>query len=312
MTVIKGDPLLTNVQLAAACGADPAMILVVALASLRPRTLAEAFAMLIERRDAILQAANDAGQLDRLAVLEPELEYEPELSRLRPEIHDHEIRGKLLFRDILGKQSFFQVAAFEIAGIELSPSDAELLEHGGVVTCFADPRIWPLAVTRRTAAHGHGLARSLVAGAASVFTARMSALPVGGFMRYLDFVEASLRPGQTVDAVVDQTIAERRRIQGIGRPVVGTDERVPHQLELFQRYGRGDGASMRLAKEIDRLFRERKGLRVNSAGFHGALMRDLGFSPRSAAGFCMLYFLVPLIAHASYAGDRARSDTDTL
>lgn len=297
------DPLLENVRLAVACGADPAMVLTVALAAARPATGAEAFAMLDARRTELLRIMAEGSTLERLAELEPEIQYEPEISRLRPEIADHEVRGRLLFRELLGQKSFFQVAALLIAGIELSASDAELLEHGGVITQLADPRIWPLTVTRRTAAHGGGLARSLVAGVASLCTPNMTALPVAGFMRFLDRLAAEVQRGRPVETVVDEVLSQRERIPGLGRPVM-VDERVPQQLILFERYGRGDGPSMQLAKKLDRCFHERKGLHVNSAGFHGALMRDMSFAPNAAAAFCMIYFIVPLLAHGVYADER--------
>ena len=301
---MKIDPMLTNVRLAIACGTDPAMVLAVALASSGAKTASEAFAMLDASRAEIKKLMAEPDALKAPAPLEPELCFEPELARVRLDIADHEVRGKLLFKEILGKWSFFQTAAFEIAGVELSASDANLLADVGVLTQLAEPRIWPLTVTRRVAAHGGGLARSLIAGIASACTKNMAVLPVAGFMRFLDRVDAELSAGRALEEIVARMLAGRERILGVGRPAFGPDERVPHQLALNERYGRADGQSLRLAKRLDALLQERKGLRVNSAGFHGALMRDLGFSPHAAAAFSMLYFVVPMLAHAVYAEER--------
>jgi hypothetical protein len=298
------DPLLENVRLAIACGANATMTLVVALASSGAKTPDEAFAVLDERRDELTKLMLEPGGLKNPAPLEPELCFEPELARIRPELADHEVRGKLLFKQLLGKQNFFQVAAFEIAGVELRAEDADLLADVGVLIQFPVPQIWPLAVTRRIAARGGGLARALVAGTASFCTENMAVLPVAGFMQFLDRVDALQREGRTLEEIVDAALARRERILGVGRPAFGPDERVAPQMALNERYGRSEGPNLRLAKQLDALLYDRKGLRVNSAGFHGALMRDLGFTPAAAAAFCVIYFIVPVLANVVYAEER--------
>jgi hypothetical protein len=104
---------------------------------------------------------------------------------------------------------------------------------------------------------------------------------------------------------LDGVLERRERIEGVGRPAFGPDERVPHMLALHERHGRSRGHSVTLAARIDAHLHARKGLRVNSAGHHGSLLRDLGFSPRGAAAISMLYFMVPLLANATYAEEQA-------
>jgi hypothetical protein len=199
-----------------------------------------------------------------------------------------------------------QIAAFAIAGVELTASDAELLGQVGVLTQLADVEIWPLAVVRRVAARGGGLARAAVAGLATLCTPRLSGPPVGGFMRFLDRVDEARAGGRALDAILEEIAASRERIQGLGRPVLGHDERVPHQLRLNARYGRDRGPSVALALEIDAWFSTRKRVRVNSAGMHGALLRDLGFTPLAGAAFSLLYFMVPVLAQAVFSEEQAK------
>jgi hypothetical protein len=295
------EAVLENVRLAAACGADAPMTLTVALASAGVLDRAAATAMLVDHAAEIdLAVAVAAAQARAPAPLEPELLFEPELARIRPDVGDHEIRGRLLFRDLLGKRSFFQVAAWAIAGLELSQSDAELLEQLGINTQLADPHIWPLAVTRRIAARGGGLAHALVGGIASLCTQNLAVQPVGGFMRFLDRIEQSLQI-ETLEDALAKVLARRERIPGFGRPVLGPDERVPQVEALADEYGRSAGASFRLAHAINTVLFQKKGLRINSAGLQGAIMRDLGFSAGAAVSFCVLYFVVPVLAHVVYA-----------
>jgi hypothetical protein len=302
--MLNDDKVLENVRLAAGCGASPTMLLTVALASMGDGSMDSAFDRLVRLRDPISRIAHDTPRPHaRLAELEPELESDPPIARMRLDVADHELRGRLVFKDLLSKQSFMQVAALAIAGIELSESDAQLLDHEGALTQLSDPRIWPLTVTRRIAVNGGTLAESVVAGLATLCTEQMTVLPVAGFMRYLGRVESHVRGGCSVEQAVAATLDQGERVPGIGRPVLKADERVPPMLELARRFGRADGPSMALALQIDAVVAERKALRVNSAGFQGALLRDMGFSPDAAAAFCLIYFLVPLLTHAASAVD---------
>lgn len=301
------EQILENVRLAAGCGAESTMLLAVAVASMGGAGVREGI-------DRLARLADDIAQLEeqterphkQLATLDPELSLSPEVARMRPDLDDHEVRGRLLFGELLGKRSFFQIAALAIAGLELDRSDGELLGELGAVTQLADPRIWPLTVTRRVASHGGTLAASVVAGLATLCTEQMTVLPVAGFMRFLDRMTSRIESGTGIGEALADILSQGERIPGVGRPVLRSDERVPRKLEVAARYGRDRGPSVELTRRIDEELGRLKGLRVNSAGFQAALLRDLGFSPDAAAAFCLLYFLVPLLTHAT-AGHAWRS-----
>ncbi|HEY8039084.1 MAG TPA: citrate/2-methylcitrate synthase [Polyangiaceae bacterium] len=297
---------LENARLARATGAAPPEMLAAALASLGESTVAGAIAALQRLRPALERlAAGGAPELARRpARLERGLTFEPELARVRPDLRDHEIRGRLLFGQLVGRRSFFQVAAWSIAGLELSVRDARLLEDLGVNTQLLDPHIWPLAVARRIAVHGAPLARSLVGGVAALFTPGITVEPVAAFMRFLDEMQRAVDAGRPIPEVIDARLRRGQRVPGFGRPVLGPDERVPHALRLARRQGRGSGESLVLARAVERVLVDRKGLVLNSAGVQGALMRDIGFSADAAAAFCALYFVVPLLAQHAFAVER--------
>jgi hypothetical protein len=296
-----------NAELAAATGAAPGELLAAALASL-PVATVPGLMTALRRIQPVLEQLADHGAPDvarRPAKLEARLKLEPELARIRPDLRDHEIRGKLLFRQILGRQSFFQVAAWSIAGVELTALDARLLEQLGVNTQLLDPHIWPLAVARRIAAQGGPLARSLIGGVAALFTSNITIEPVAAFMRFLDEVESALERGGSVESFVAAQLRRGRTIAGFGRPVLGPDERVPHALRLAKRHRRAAGKSVRLAQAVEGELRKSKGLAINSAGLQGAIMRDMGFTPGAASAVCALYFLVPLLAQHAFVVERS-------
>jgi len=299
---------LRNAELAAATGAAPSELIAAALASLPVATVRESIAALRRLQPKLERLAEHGapGVARRAAGLEPGLELEPELARVRPDIHDHEIRGKLLFRDLVGRWTFFQVAAWSIAGLELSARDARLLEHLGTNTQLLDPHIWPLAVARRIASHGGPLARSVIGGVAALFTPKITVEPVAAFIRFLDETDAAMSAGRSVDEVLDELLRSGRRLPGFGRPVLGPDERVPHAWRLAKSHGRAGGKSVKLARAVEGALKSRKGVVMNSAGVQAAIMRDLGFTADAAAAFCGIYFIVPVLAQHAFMVERGR------
>jgi hypothetical protein len=296
-----------NVDLAMACGAPATMLLTVALATEAPETVADAFAALKRWGGLLAEVATGRpSNLKALAELEPELCLEPELARVRSDIADHEVRGQLVFRDLLGRQSFFQVAALSIAGLRLSSADAEYLEHLGVVTQLQDVRIWPLTVTRRVGMGSGGFAHALLAGLATMLNPNMAVQPVGAFMRFLDRLESGVAAGRSAEEQLLDVMRRRERVPGVGRPALGVDERNVHVAAIVRRFGRDRGSSWQLAVQVDEFFCRTKGQHINSAGLQGAILRDMGFSPTAATAMCVLYFIVPILAHAVFAEDATR------
>jgi hypothetical protein len=297
-----------NVELAARCGAPAPMILTVALASAGASSVADGLEFLRRSGSALVRLVHETtAGVKSLAELEPELRYTPELASVRPEVADHEIRGRRLFRDLVGRQSFFQVAALAIAGLELSKPDAELLECLGVNTQLLDVRIWPLTVTRRVAANAGGFARAVLGGMATMLNPNMAVQPVGGFMHLLDRLEKGVAAGASVEDQLQAIVARREKVPGVGRPALGPDERNAQVVELAERFGRDRGRSWQLALQVDEFFHRTKGQHINSAGLQGALMRDMGFSPSSATAMCVLYFAVPILAHAVFIEESTSS-----
>lgn len=296
------DAVLDCARLARGSGATGAQLLGVAANATGAATIEQALEQLARRAAALAAIEAETPSPPRgLAELSPAVAAEPWPARMRLDVGDHEIRGKLLFADLLGRRSFFQVAAWSIAGVALDARDAELLEQLGVLTQLADPRIWPLTVTRTVAARGGTLGACVAAGIGALCTRLMTAEPVRAFADFLAEVDEAERRGQSVATTLDSVIRGRRRLLGVGRPVLKADERVPHALALVERFGAAQRRSFTLAREIDGHLRAHKGLAVNSAGFAAAIMRDLGFTSRAAAAFTLLFFIVPVLTHAADA-----------
>ena len=284
------------IRTAAGCGANPGQVLTVAMAFLDASTVDDALDQLIARRQMIARAVADTPVPHRAPAPPPD---GPLLARIRPDIADHEVRGKLLFAELLGKKSFFQVAALAIAGLLLSDADAQLVERCAVIFQVADPGIWPLAVVRRAAASGRPFSARVLAGVATMLNPYLAAIPTARFVAVLERIEVAQARGVSLESWLDETLATGERLPGVGRPVLkGIDERIPQMLQAARRCGRHDGPSVRLTLELERRLVERKGIRLNAGGIFAALMRDLGFSADAIGAFIQLYLMVPILMHA--------------
>ncbi len=291
----------TAVSLALDCGASPSMVLAVAVMAHEPASVVDALDFLSTHRARLEELASQPRAIPKsLATIGPDMQRTPELARIRPDVVDHELRGQLVFRDLVGKKSFFQVAALAIAGISLEPKDAELLEHLGVNTQLADVGIWPLTVTRRIAMT-IGVPNAIVGGLSAMLNPNMAVGPVAKFMQLLDRLQSGVDNGEPIPEQLRAIAASGEKLGGLGRPALGPDERNKQVIALAHQYGRDAGRSWRLAWEVDDYFGNAKGVRVNSAGLQAAIMRDLGFSPTSAMAFCVLYFMVPILAQAAFS-----------
>jgi citrate synthase len=292
----------------------PWMALFAALAAVRPPTLAATLDWLAAHR-ASIEATFAEGSAAPLAVsrLPPELRYEPELGGLDRARNDHALRGRYLFADLVGKRTFFQVVVLAITGLDLSPSDAEMLEQLGIANIVVDQRAWPLAATRRVAARGGGFAAAVVAGKALMGAPIIGGAAAGACARSLIRIEEEVARGATVEEVVDGMLARHERIMGFGRPAVGPDERAPVMEAIARRYGHGEGPKVRLLRAVEAQLDRRRGLRSTAAAWAAAIMADLGMTPDGAHAVGNFYLTATVFAQAVFSaeqGERATPGAD--
>lgn len=304
------DPMravLENVRLSAAAEVEPAMVLVTALMSRRSSSIDEALDQLIEHRRAIVAAAAEgvAETSRRPAQLEPALVFDPEVARVRRDLADHELRGRLLFDELLGRKTFFQVVAWTLCGVELSAQDAALVDHLGVSCQLGDPCIWPLAIARRISAETADLGRVVAGATANMISPKLGPKAIGAFMRFADAVEAEVAAGASLAEVLDGRIEAGAVIPGVNRPFLGQDERVPHMTRLVESHGRARGKTVRLALRIDAHFCVAKGIRLNAAGMLGAVYRDLGLPPAAAESLCLVHLLPLALCQHTFVQEHA-------
>lgn len=279
---------------------------VAALACARPGSIGETIEWLVAHR-AELERAYLAGGAEPLGLarLPPEMQYEPELGYLDRARDDHALRDRYLFADAVGKRSFYETAIYAMTGIEITPRDAELLDQMGSANLLVDRRVWPMAATRRVAARRGGHAAAVVAGFAMMASPMLAGEAAGNCARFLQRARRAVESGGTVAAYVDELVAQRERVMGFGRPVVGPDERVPVMAAALQRYGRYDLPFVTLLREADDAFFAAKGLRSTSAAWAAAMLSDYGMTPDQVAAVANYWVAVCVYAQSLYSGERA-------
>lgn len=309
MTTDQSDPALAdalaNVTDAGMVRVPPHAALAVALAAVRPASIGAAIDWLDAHRETLEQTYTAAQSAPlRAAALRPEMRYTPELGGLDRPKDDNVLRDVYLFADLVRRASFFQAAVYAIAGLEISASDAEMLDRLGVANIVVDPRAWPMAVTRRAAANGGGVAAGLVAGYAMATSPILAGSAAADCARFLREVQARVAAGETIPGIVDGVFTERRRVMGFGRPVAGPDERCPVMESIAVKYGRGDGPFVTILRAVEAEFVRHRGLRTTAAAWAAAIMSDVGCSPDAVNGVSSIYVNLCFLAQAVFSAER--------
>lgn len=204
-------------------------------------------------------------------------------------------RGKDLHTTFADAE-WLDLYVYSILGRRLSAPQIKLLNAIWVYTSYPDPRLW----NNRVVALG-GTARSTAALALSAALAVSEATIYGRRpdIKTMDFLR---RTRQQVDAGADlstllqEELRRHRTIAGYGRPVVGTDERLPHLLRRAENLGIERGPYVELAFEIERcLMAGRWRLRMNYAALAAAFCADMGFAPQEFYLFTFPAFLAGMV-----------------
>ncbi len=294
---------------AGAVRVPPWLAVVSALCSAQPAGMRETFEWLAANCDEIARSYR-VGETEPLsaAVVAPDLQFVPDVGSLDRSINDHWLRERRIFADLVGQRSFMQVAVYAIAGVELSSSDAAMLEQFALACLTVDRRAWPMAVTRRVAGHGGGIAAAVVAGAAMMASPMLAGVAAADCARFLRSAAEAESSGVAVTDTIAALLARKERVMGFGRPVVGPDERSPVLEQIIARYGRGDGRYVSLLRRAEAAFFEQRGLKTTAAAWSAAILSDLGLTPPAVHALSNHWVTVCVFAQAAFSDERARAE----
>jgi hypothetical protein len=201
--------------------------------------------------------------------------------------------------DLAGTETLAGLISLAVGGARLAPQERALLDDIGVVMTVADPRIWPLKMTRVVASYGGALA-AVAAANACIEQAQVGHWTSGAAAELLTglladagepTVEAMLQPLQS-------RFAARTRLVGFGVPFRAEDERVLMLRRCVIARGREGLVHWRAFEAASGAARRLRGLEPNIGLAVGAACLDLNFSPRQISLLCVVLGQTDYVANA--------------
>jgi len=226
----------------------------------------------------------------------------------RFDFDDHLFCGQRAFGELAGNSSMAGTFLLALTGRRASADDCALIDDLMACCAMADPRIWPLKVTRIVGSYG-SFQPAMLAGQLSTDAALAGPSTVGRAIEQLREL-VRLSAGQVGDReAVRRAFEELRRhtpeLGGFGVPFRERDERVEAFREHVRARGRDQRTHWMLFETLLGILRagEKKlELNIVSAMAAVALDLDLGFEPELGQMFGAL-----LLSPCFYANAREAS-----
>jgi len=195
---------------------------------------------------------------------------------------EHRYFGHAVFEELAGKQSFTGLLALSILGRRLSDEEVGVLDDMAGVLTLADPRIWPLKLTRVVASYGAAIP-AIAAGLLMEEGARIGPSTTVGAAEVLrDFhatIGGRVEDEEHVRAVVDAYLAEHSFVWGFGTPYRSRDERLVAFRECMRRRGRDRLPHYRSMDAVAEVIRDARKSEPNIGIALAAVSLDMGLLP---------------------------------
>lgn len=154
---------------------------------------------------------------------------------------DHSYFGQRVFEELAGQESFTSLMALSVLGRRLSADQCAVLDDAAVCLTLADPRIWPLKLTRVIAAHG-GMTAAAAASLLIQEDARIGPWTCAKAAELLVELHSELVAtgfdAAAVDVVVRAYLDKHHFVWGFGTPFRKRDERLVAFWSCLERRGR--------------------------------------------------------------------------
>ncbi len=142
---------------------------------------------------------------------------------------DHQYWGHAVFAELAGRESLTGLLALSVVGRRLSKDCCDVLDDIACVSTLADPRIWPLKLTRLVAAYGSTMP-AVAAGLLILQTARIGPWKTADAAAVLVELHDSIGGRTDDDSIVRRKVevflSKHRMISGFGAPFHEHDERL--------------------------------------------------------------------------------------
>lgn len=221
---------------------------------------------------------------------------------------EHQYFGYRVFGELLGSESLTGLTALSVLGRRLDGDALALLDDAAVALTLADPRIWPLKLSRTLASYGGSIAGA-AGGLVVQGDSRIGPWTVQKAAELLAAWHARLCGGhETPEAVVRDYLRSHRFVWGFGTPFRPKDERLvafERRVEVRGRDQLGFWKLFRSASEVVQLLRATP---PNMGMGVAAALLDLGVRPSETGTLATALMFHMFVANAM-EGASAPSDT---
>jgi hypothetical protein len=198
---------------------------------------------------------------------------------------DHRYFGHAVFAELTGRESLAGLTALSILGRRVPRELAQVLDDAAGALTLADPRIWPLKLTRLVASYGSALPAA-AAGLLVQHEARIG--PWAGAEAAQVLSELHEKIGDCDDevlvtAVVRNYLAERQFVWGFGTPFRSYDERLVAFRACMQKRGRDKLPYWRTMEAVSRVVRSVRATEPNMGIAFAAALLDIGVTAQEIA-----------------------------
>ena len=201
---------------------------------------------------------------------------------------DNRYFGYSTFGDLLGSETYTGLNVMAVSGRRVDPETRAMLDDLAVITTVADPRIWPLKLTRVVASYGGTLAAfaagqlcmegDLLGPWSTRFAAEL-------WVELRDAIgEDAVGDPDRVNAEVGALLARKKRLVGYGVPFQTHDKRFEALHRRVEERGWQDRPFWRMQEVFTRRVREERALGPNILAGASALLLDMGFTAAQAPG----------------------------
>jgi hypothetical protein len=226
--------------------------------------------------------------------------------------NEHRFFGFSVFDEIAGVESSAGLAALSVTGRRLSAEKSRVLDDIAGVLTVADPRIFPLKVTRILSSYGSAIP-AFVAGFVYFGESFLGPRAAANAAEMLVGLRRNLKnrrfPGEGRKRALEEALAGYIRIPGFGIPFRSRDERVLALERLIARRRRNELVFWRLQELVVGIVRKQRNLEPNVSLLVAAASLDLGLAPEDIVP---LYAVLNANAFVANAVEGARDPQPCL
>jgi len=215
--------------------------------------------------------------------------------------HEHRYFGQRVFEQLAGQETLTGLTILSVLGRRLAGDASGVVDDAACTLTLADPRIWPLKLTRLIAAYGSTLPAA-AAGLLSEEDARIGPWTTAKGAELLLAFDAEIGDRvdetETVRAIVKAYLDEHRFVWGFGTPFRGEDERLVAFRACIRQRERESLRFWRLMDAISAVVREARGTEPNMGIAIAAAFLDLGLTPHQVGSLTSALMQHMFLAHA--------------